>query len=112
MYDYGPSSPTNISTNYVYGVSVTHGKNPRHHIWTMSVYGNSSYCSCEINIPSFVSSDFFCNENNCMMYNTPPWFYKQLLDPPTNDDIEMRVCRDQSRSDEDIAIEVIEFFIQ
>ena len=47
-----------------------------------------------------------------MMCNTPPWFYKQLPNVTTNDDIEMRVCRDQSRYDEDIAIEAIEFYIR
>ena len=102
----------NVSTNYVDGVSVTHGKNPRHHIWTMAFVENSGDCSCETNRPSFVASDFFCFGNHCMMPNTPPWFYKQLSDTPTNDDIEMRVCRDQHRYDEDISIEAIEFYIQ
>ena len=48
------------------------------------------------------------------MCSPPPLFYKQLPDPdtPTNDNIEMRVCRDQDGNDEDIAIEAIEFYIQ
>ena len=116
FHKYGQRSMTttndNVSTNYVDGVSMTHGKNPRCHIWTMSFYGDSNDCSCKTNRPSFVASDFFCFGNDCMMPNTPPWFYKQLSDTPTNDDIEMRVCRDQHRYDEDIAIEAIEFYIQ
>ena len=105
-----PDPSTNVSTNYVDGVSVTHGKNPRHHIWTMAFSGTTP-CSCETNKPSFVASDFFC-VNDCMMPNTPPWFYKQLSDTPTNDDIEMRLCRDEQRGNEDIAIEAIEFYIR
>ena len=106
-----PKPPTNVSTNYVDGVSVTHGEKTRHHIWTMS-YGHFDVCSCETNKPSFVASDFFCFGNDCMMPNPPPWFYKQLSDRPTNDDIEMRLCRDEPRNNEDIAIEAIEFYIR
>ena len=114
IYGQRPMATTNpnISTNYVDGVSMTHGMNPRDHIWTMSFYGNSGNCSCEINRPSFVASDFFCYGNHCMMRSTSPWFYKQLPDQPTNDDIEMRVCRDEPRQNEDIAIEAIEFYIR
>ena len=90
--------------------------------------------------PFFVGNDFFCDtgtgnsgmaefgtiySNNplwdnvgcpssytsCCNFNTPPWFYKRLL-RPTTDDIEMRVCRDQPSIDEDIAIESIEIFVQ
>ena len=102
----------NVSTNYVDGISVTHGVNPRHHIWTMLFYEDSNDCSCKTNSPTFLDSDFFCFGDHCMMPNPPPWFYKQLSDTPTNDDIEMRVCRDQHRYDEDIAIDAIEFYIQ
>ena len=112
-YGQRPMATTNhnVSTNYVDGVSVTRGKNPRYHIWTIAFLWTSP-CSCETNRPSFVASDFFCCGNHCTMCNTPPWFYKQLSDTPTNDDIEMRVCRDQDGDDEDIAIEAIEFYIQ
>ena len=68
--------------------------------------------------PAFVGNDYFCDTgseervqvafygddplwdgagcgplNTCCSFNTPPWFYKQLPQP-TTDDIEMRVCRD------------------
>ena len=82
--------------------------------------------------PSFVSLDYFCDTateswlipstglavndplwdgagcgptSTCCSFNTPPWFYKQLPQP-TTDDIEMRVCRKQHVSDEDVAIEM------
>ena len=43
--------------------------------------------------------------NTCCTFNNPPWFYKELPEP-TTDDIEMRVCKDQASYDEDIAIEI------
>ena len=49
--------------------------------------------------------------NTCCSFNNPPWFLKQLPQP-TTDDIEMRVCRDQLVNDENVAIEVIEIYIQ
>ena len=47
--------------------------------------------------------------NTCCSFNTPPWFYKQLPQP-TTDDIEMRVCRNSPVDNEDVAIEIIEMF--
>ena len=90
-----------------------------------------------INYPlsSFVGIDYFCDtgaqfakanifyadplwdgagcgaENTCCSFNTPPWFYRQLPQP-TTDDIEMRVCRNEIRQHEDVAIEAIELYIQ
>ena len=83
----------------------------------------------------FVGEDYFCNTasddssltyhfdnpvwngdgcipgNMCCSFNSPPWFYKQLP-RPTTDDIEMRVCADDLRSIEDIGIESLEIYIQ
>ena len=86
--------------------------------------------------PAFVGDDYFCDTGNdgpsqfifygddplwdgagcgplntCCAFNNPPWFYKQLPQP-TTDDIEMRVCRNGEASDEDIAIEMVEIYIQ
>ncbi len=62
-----------IDRDYVYGVSLTHGQNPRKHIWTFagaSDETNQQYsfkCPC-INtaisssyVPSFVGNDYFCD---------------------------------------------------
>ena len=49
--------------------------------------------------------------NPCCSFNNPPWFYKQLAQP-TTDDLEMRVCRDEAASNEDIAIESVEIYVQ
>ena len=50
-------------------------------------------------------------QSTCCSFNSPPWFYKQLPETAT-DDIEMRVCHDQARNDEDIAIEIVELYVQ
>ena len=50
-------------------------------------------------------------QSTCCSFNSPPWFYKKLPQT-TTDDIEMRVCRDQERDDEDIAVEIVELYVQ
>ena len=145
------SSPLNIESNYVDGVSLTHGTSPRQHIWTFvgaisEINKHPQFkCSCtntDISSmvpppPSYVGNDYFCDtaaertvdisifyaddplwdgagcgpQNTCCSFNNPPWFYKQLPQN-TTDDIEMRVCRDEGNSDEDIAIEVVEIYVQ
>ena len=50
-------------------------------------------------------------QSTCCSFNSPPWFYKQLPQA-TIDDIERRVCHDHSRDDEDIAIEIVELYVQ
>ena len=49
--------------------------------------------------------------NTCCALNTPPWFYKQLPQT-TTDGIEMRVCRNSDTNNEDIAIEMVEIYVQ
>ena len=85
--------------------------------------------------PEYVGNDYFCDtrvresgldrdlvlwqgtgctsSNACCSFNNPPWFYKQLPQP-TTDDIEMRVCRDEERGNinEDIYIQSAEVYIQ
>ena len=87
-------------------------------------------------VPPFVGQDYFCDtgsENHyqfifypndplwdgagcgqfstCCSFNSPPWFLKELS-PPTSDDIEMRLCANQARSDEDITFETLEMYVQ
>ena len=133
---------TTIDSNYVDGVSLTHGSSPRQHIWTFAAaldrtgnfYARGSYCPCQnstqaLPAPPFVGEDYFCDAGNeefmtgetglqtdplwdgtdCLCCDNPPWFYKQLPQP-TTDDIEMRLCRDDAN--ENIAIEVVNIYIQ
>ena len=86
--------------------------------------------------PAFVGNDYFCDtgsssaytnkfysgdplwdgagcgpQSTCCSFNNPPWFYKQLPQPAT-DDMEMRVCRSTNSSNEDISIEMFDIYIQ
>ena len=97
---------------------------------------SSSVSSVGTSPPSFVGDDYFCDAgavtfafdmfygNNplwdgsgcgststCCSFNTPPWFLKELSSP-ISDDIEMRVCRDESRGNEDIALSSVEIYVQ
>ena len=153
-YQYGTTNaflhrPNTIDSSYVDGVSLTHGRTSKHHIWTFASaldetvsVGLSSKCPCHLpggstgGPPDFVGSDYFCDtgsigtvmermlylnnplwdgdgcggQSTCCEFNNPPWFYKQLP-LPTTDDIEMRVCRNQEGSDEDVAVEMIEIYV-
>lgn len=72
-YQYGAadsfSHSTSIDSNYVHGVSLTHGSTPRKHIWTFGVgrFDNVAHylnCPCSSGSPSlvppFVGKDYFC----------------------------------------------------
>ena len=86
-------------------------------------------------VPPFVGHDYFCDTGSesqhqlifygadplwdgegcgpystCCSWNNPPWFMKEIS--PTTDDIEMRLCCDANRSDEDITIETLELYVQ
>ena len=92
-------------------------------------------------IPRFVGSDYFCETANRAYFNDnpnkftylvddplwdgkgcgpdstccdgagKPWFCKDLPQP-TTDDIEVRLCASDARNDEDVAVEIIELYIQ
>ena len=130
-----------INSAYVDGVSLTHG-NPRQHIWTFAAAGRmDGICDpCRTQSrPASVGNDFFCDsgnpmsksagpgtfhsasplwdgvecvaDNECCPTDNPPYFLK-TLPQPTTDDIEMRVCRNEGRDNEDIAIETVEIYVQ
>ena len=107
-----------IDSNYLDGVSITHGM-PRNHIRSFtSEHTDNVLCPCgsTFTTPSFVGEDYFCESGNagpgwtyvfypddplwdgqgcgsstCCTYNDPPWFCKQLPQA-TTDDIEVRIC--------------------
>ena len=117
------------------GVYLTYGNssNRNHTIWTyIAVYsvsitrGGCDRCNHResSNMPgtNFICTTAYCNDTaNC--YSNTLWgseaqqcfgsetFYRQLSES-TTDDIEMRVCRDQPRYDEDILISLVELFIK
>ena len=128
---------TTVDSNYVDGISLTHGSNPRQHIWTFAGTLDEHnkhpkfLCPCTRTDmssqatppPGFVGEDYFCEtamrnehwdyefhgkdplwdglgcgdkDNCCKRYTvTRPYFRKQLSSR-TTDQIEMRMCRDDS----------------
>ena len=140
---YHSGQVTTIEGAYVTGVSLTHGS-PRQHIWTFAAGtheedNDDEACPCDttynINIPPFVSGDYFCESgvqsgstsgfhpddplwdgdgctasSTCCSFNSPPYFTKQLPSP-TTDDVEVRICNYEGSS-EDVPIEFIELYVQ
>ena len=119
-----PTVTLTTDSNYIDGISLTHGFSPRKHIWSFA----AGSCFCSDNKPEFVKNAFFCDgvpypqcsrfcENlalwdavGCDTQNTP-WFY-QKLPQTTTDYVEMRLCRDQNRDDEDVAIGAVFLYIR
>ena len=156
---YNEDSTMTIDDAYVDGISITHGSNPRKHIWTFAAATYESYtghtaiiCPCTNHgnsfstgflTPPFVGNDYFCDSglssfrfsllfcslqashyindplwdgsgcgpsSTCCQLNNPPWFCK-TLPQPTTDDIEVRICADESASRDDTPVELIELYI-
>ena len=121
-----------LDTSYVDGISITHGQNPRQHIWTYSAGhdGSPGRCPCATPStsanpppPSFVCNHYYCEGGNDILWDrkdcpapqTPccnntkqPWFYR-VLDDITQDDIELRVCADEAG--ENIPLDIIELYV-
>ena len=97
---------------------------------------SSNVSSVGTSPPSFVGDDYFCDAGDvtyvadtfygdnplwdgsgcgststCCSFNTPPWFLKELSSS-ISDDIEMRVCSDETRDNEDIAMSSVEIYVQ
>ena len=110
-----PSKNSNINSNYLDGVSITcNGL----HVWSFA-----AGCDCMTDKPSFIRDDFTCGGHKGDLDHPPEylwesqqcgtnstWFYKELT--PTTADITVRICRDQGRHDEDLALTVLELYIQ
>ena len=61
-----------IDQQYVDGVSITHGS-PRQHIWSLAASHLPPHCQCNsnnINAPSFVGQDYFCDVEGTSTYTT------------------------------------------
>ena len=140
---------SNGINGYVDGASLTHGSNPRHHIWTLiaaldeagtnrrSIYPCTHRGGSAAQLPSFIGSRYFCDtgsrrhyqigtfygddplwdetgcggSSTCCSFNSPPWFMKQLSSS-TSDDLELRVCRDEPRSNEDVGLKSVELYVR
>ena len=101
---YGCSCNT-INDPYVDGISITMGNVIRRHIWS----------SLKHVIPSFDPPPpaFVGNNYDTQLMSSNYWFCTNNLDEPiyVGDGIEVRVCRDQTRGDEDVLLEHIELYV-
>ena len=101
----------------------------------------SEVCPCiqggRDQVPSFVGNDYFCDSavrgsstttgiyhpndplwdgqgcgstSSCCSFNNPPWFCKQLPQP-TTDDIELRLCENNTPDHDDSPFEIVELYI-
>ena len=69
-----------IDEDYVSGLSITHGSNPRQHIWTFAAgrgerYNNQFNCPCSVYggyINSYIGSNYYCESGSVFRadYNT------------------------------------------
>ena len=116
------SGSSAVDSNYLDGVSITHGSSPRHHIWSLAV----GHCAnCSDHKPEFVGGHFTCDRagNYCGEYcretlwdgagcgfDDGLWFHRELP-RLTSDDIELRACSSSEYEDVAFAIETIELYV-
>ncbi len=91
----------------------------------------------EYPVPPFINNDYFCDTGNsfgadrsafypdnqlwdgagcpststCCQFNTPPYFCK-ALPQPTSDDIEIRLMLNSVRSNEDVIVSLLTYYVQ
>ena len=124
---YATGLDDSINDPYVDGVSITHGPPPaRQHIWTLSAHSAAVHCPCggdRNGTPAFVGNHEYCgSESNQHIWdgvgceissccNDQLWFIRDLGSSFT-DDIEIRICLDQTPGNEEVTIEMIEVYIE
>ena len=80
------------------------------------------FCESAINTPTSPQYNTFyaqdplwdgqdCPHTNCCSFNSPPWFSVQLP-TSTTDDVEARICLDESSANEDLTIALLEIYVQ
>ena len=124
---YAPSSirtgnifTNTLDSNYLDGVSISTNS---YHIWSFA-----GGCSCidDLHKPDFIGDYFICNGSHHKSLTVPheeliwenqqcnensDWFYRTSL-PSDATDIRVRICRDQARADEDIALTELEIYVR
>ena len=89
-----------------------------------------------INVPPYIGNNYFCEagteiwrdyifyandalwdgqgcgpNSNCCKFNNPPWFNVELP-APTTDDIVVKICGTDTITREDVAVELLELYVQ
>ena len=113
----------NIDTFYLDGVSLTffNRSGQRQHIWSFAAERDCSLCSASLLLPQiYVGEHFFCDRvgagdsvlwdgDQCGL-TLSPWFFRKLSQA-TSSDLEMRLCRNQKRENEDVGVAYAELYI-
>ena len=114
-----PANNMNLRSNYLDGVSIT--SNDLHHIWS---YAAGCKCPSNTEIPMGIGSHYICDGSigtgvtkpheelvweNQQCGRNSNWFFRNLTSSTA--DILVRICRDQDRADEDLAITILELYI-
>ena len=110
-------------------------------VGTSDDYNFKTNCPCAVYpgpaAPTFVEQDYYCEsgdtgnynnnifypndplwdgkqcsaENNCCSQADMPWFFRHFITKQQGN-IEVRICRDQAPSDEEVVIEELQLFVQ
>ena len=96
-----------INKSYVDGFSVTYGSS-RKHLWTYAIHYRGAY-TCD-NSLAFVNGNYYCEGSDDALF-VGKWFCVELP-RPTTERLELRVCRDESITDEDPLLQFAAFFVQ
>ena len=126
-----------IEQNYMDGVSITYGPaGSRQHIWSLALE-HTSWCPCDVYNSSFqqplppseAGNNYYClsipinqdtpvwqgddcsANNPCCSHNNPPIFKAQLA-AMTTQTMELRICSDESSSDESLYVTYAEIYVQ
>ena len=111
-----PTYFTDLRNNYLDGISIS---TIDQHIWSFAAGCN---CLNTNNKPTIIGQDYTCDgvtgfSNDLeIVWATQQcgrnfmWFYKVVF--PTTTDIKVRICRDENRNNEDLAIKSLQLYIQ
>ena len=97
-------NPCTLNDPYVDGVSITHGsRSNAKHIWTVSAHITPVYK------PNYIGDNYGEGPSG-----SPVHFCTELMEAPNvqQSDINVNVCRDQGREDEDVTVELIELYVR
>ena len=88
---------------------------------TLDFVGQDYFCESGTNENGFAGTRVFdedplwdglmCTDTEVPCCNGPPWFYKSLTNP-ASDDISFRLCSDQGNTDEEMAFTLVEIYVQ
>ncbi len=109
-----------INSNYLDGISITVN---RRHVWSF-IAGNC--VGLNTTLPTTLMNNWTCEETNTcppgvlctpLLWNTQQWnmatsWFRNGLQESTTADIEVRICRDQDRSNKDVAVNTLELYVQ